>query len=225
MSLRNRALRRDARLDKEQYHLVLLAKNENGYKNLIKLVSRAFSEGFYYKPRVDKELLARVQRRFDRAHRLPRRRSPHRSCSKATSSAPRSRWASISTSSARTTSTSSCRRTARRSSSPSTRRSDTLSRQTGLKLVATNDIHYLNAKDAEAHDILLCIQTGSTLDDPNRFRFGTQEFYFKTPDQMARLFCEHARGAREHRSKSPTAATSSSTSAGLCFPIPACPRA
>ena len=50
--------RRDPRLDKDQYHLVLLAKNENGYKNLIKLVSTAFSEGFYYKPRVDKELLA-----------------------------------------------------------------------------------------------------------------------------------------------------------------------
>ncbi len=63
-----------------------------------------------------------------------------------------------------------------------------LSASTGLKLVATNDIHYTNRKDAEAHDVLLCIQTGATIDDPNRLRFGSQEFYFKSPDEMAKIF-------------------------------------
>lgn len=179
--------RRDPRLDKEIYHLVLLAKSVAGYKNLIKLVSTAFSEGFYYKPRVDKELLAQysddlIALTACLAGEIPTHlgRGEIKLAEQSLGDyidifGKENLYLEIMDHGIA-------------EQQPVNEALIKLSKDSGIKLVATNDIHYLNAKDAEAHDVLLCIQTNSTLDDPKRLRFGTQEFYFKTPDQMARLF-------------------------------------
>lgn len=179
--------RRDPRLDKEQYHLVLLATSVAGYKNLIKLVSQAHSDGFYYKPRVDKELLAQysgdlIALTACLAGEVPThlgkgdaRRAEQALADYVDIFGKQNVYLELMDNGLA-------------EQQPVNEALVRLSQQTGVKLVATNDIHYLNAKDAEAHDVLLCIQTNSMLDDPKRLRFGTQEFYFKTPDQMSRLF-------------------------------------
>ena len=181
--------RRDPRLDKDQYHLVLLAKNENGYKNLIKLVSTAFSEGFYYKPRVDKELLAQYSGDLIAMTACLGGEIPQFLMKGEQAQAERSlgEYADIF---GRENLYLELQENGLPEQTPVNEALIRLSKQTGLKLVASNDIHYLTAKDAESHDVLLCIQTNSTLDDPNRFRFGSQEFYFKTPEQMTRLFAD-----------------------------------
>ncbi|HAH87047.1 MAG TPA: DNA polymerase III subunit alpha, partial [Armatimonadetes bacterium] len=181
---------RDPRLDRELYHLVLLAKNEKGYKNLIKLVSIAFSEGLYYKPRVDKELLSQYGSDLIALTACLGGEVPSKIRKNGMEAAEASlndyidifgrenlylelqehflpEQASVNASVVE------------------------LAKKTGLKLVATNDIHYLTKADAEAHDALLCIQTGATLDDPKRLRFGTQEFYMKNQEEMARLFKDY----------------------------------
>ena len=180
-------LRRDPRLDKDQYHLVLLAKNANGYKNLIKLVSIAFSEGFYYKPRVDKELLAQYSSDLIAMTACLGGEVPALLLKGEAKQAEKSlgEYTDIF---GKDNLYLELMENGIPEQTPVNEALIRLSRQTGLKLVASNDIHYLGAKDAESHDVLLSIQTGSTLDDPKRFRFPTQEFYFKTPDQMARLF-------------------------------------
>lgn len=179
--------RRDPRLDKDQYHLVLLAKNENGYKNLIKLVSTAFSEGFYYKPRVDKELLAQYSGDLIAMTACLGGEVPTMLMKGEQAQAERSlgEYSDIFGSENLYIE---LQENGLPEQAPVNDALIALAKQTGLKLVASNDIHYLTAKDAESHDVLLCIQTNSTLDAPGRFKFGTQEFYFKTPEQMTRLF-------------------------------------
>lgn len=179
--------RRDPRLDKDQYHLVLLAKNENGYKNLIKLVSIAFSEGFYYKPRVDKELLARYSGDLIAMTGCLGGEVPQWLLKGDSNQAEKSLGEYVDIF-GKENFYLEIQENGLTDQKPVNEGLIQLSGQTGIKLVASNDIHYLDAKDAEAQDVLLCIQTGSTLDDPNRFRFGSQDFYFKTPDQMAREF-------------------------------------
>lgn len=181
--------RRDARLDKEQYHLVLLAKNESGYKNLIKLVSTAFSEGFYYKPRVDKELLAQYSGDLIALTACLGGEVPSHIMNGDMSLAEKSLGEYVDIF-GKDNLYLELQENGLPEQTPVNQGLIRLSQQTGVKLVASNDIHYLDAKDAEAHDVLLCIQTGSTLDDPKRFRFGTQDFYFKTPDQMVRAFAD-----------------------------------
>lgn len=180
---------RDPRLDKDQYHLVLLARSEKGYRNLIKLVSIAHSEGQYRKPRVDKELLSQysadlIATTACLSGEIPTLilRNEHEQAERALAD-----YADIfgrdnlylelqdnGLAEQKTVNEALIR----------------LSRAAGVKLVATNDIHYLAQKDAESHDVLLCIQTGSTLDDPKRMRFGSREFYMKSPEEMARLFAD-----------------------------------
>ena len=179
--------RRDARLDKDQYHLVLLAANVNGYKNLIKLVSLGFSEGFYYKPRVDKELLAQYSGGLIALTACLAGEVPTHLGKGEARLAERSlgEYADIF---GKDNLYIELMDNGLAEQGPVNDGLIRLSEQTGIKLVASNDIHYLAAADSEAHDVLLCIQTNSTLDDPKRLRFGSREFYFKTPDQMARLF-------------------------------------
>ncbi len=181
--------RRDARLDKDQYHLVLLAKNEAGYRNLIKLVSKAFSEGFYYKPRVDKELLAEYSSDLIAMTACIGGEVPTWLLKGEQAKAEQSLHDYIDIFGADNLYIE-LQENGLPEQAPVNEALIALARQTGLKLVASNDIHYLTAKDAESHDVLLCIQTNSTLDDPGRFKFGTQEFYFKTPEQMTRLFSD-----------------------------------
>ena len=181
---------RDPRFDKEQYHLVLLAKSEKGYKNLIKLVSLAYSEGFYYKPRVDKEILAQysgdlIAMTACLGGEVPKciRMEDMPAAEKALGEymdifgkenvylevmdhfLPEQK--------------------------PVNEGVIRLAQQTGLKIVATNDAHYTRKSDSEAHDVLLCIQTNANVNDPNRFRFGSQEFYLKSGEEMARMFPDH----------------------------------
>lgn len=181
--------RRDPRLDKDQYHLVLLAKNENGYKNLIKLVSIAFSEGFYYKPRVDKELLAQYSQDLIALTACLGGEVPTHILRDNLEQAQRSLGEYIDIFGKEDL----YLELQENGMAEQVKVNEELIRMAksgGLKLVATNDIHYLEEKDADAHDVLLCIQTNSTLSDPNRYRFPSKEFYFKTPEQMAKLFAD-----------------------------------
>ena len=171
------------------YHLVLLAKNAVGFTNLSKLVSRGFTEGFYYKPRVDKELLrehaeglicltaclgGEVQARLlagnlDSAERVARDYQ---------SMFGDDFYLEIQDQGFE----------AERLIIPSQYE---LSRRTGIPLVATNDAHYLNHSDADLHDTLLCIGTKRFKSDQRRMRFSTDQFYVKTPEEMARVFGDH----------------------------------
>jgi len=180
--------------DSNRYnHLVLLCENQEGYRNLIQLVSTGYLEGFYYKPRIDKDLLARhskglialsaclrgdinetlLQDRYDEARRI---------AYEYTDVFGKNNFflelqdhglepdAKV---------------------MPLVHR---LASDTGIPLVATNDSHYLRKSDARAHEVMLCIQTGKTMSDLNRMRFEQEAFYLKTREEMMALFgeVEHA---------------------------------
>jgi DNA polymerase-3 subunit alpha len=172
-------------------HLTLLVMNEEGYRNLIELSSIAYVEGFYYRPRIDLDLLSAragglvgmsgclqggVSRllRADKwkearslAERLSSILGPGRFYLEIQNHGIPEELALI----------------------PKMAK---LSAETGIPLVATNDCHYLKAEDHDSHDVLLCLQTGKDLDDPARVLRSNPETYFKTPEQMAALFPEHA---------------------------------
>ncbi|MDE3168914.1 MAG: DNA polymerase III subunit alpha, partial [Acidobacteriota bacterium] len=170
-------------------HLVLLCENEEGYRNLIKLVSTGFLEGFYYKPRVDHDLLAK-----------------HGSGLIALSACLRGEVADALLSEKYEQ----ARANAYRlrdifgkgnfflevqdqglEIEPRINRDLVkLSRETGIPLVATNDCHYLTQSDAHAQEVLMCIQTGKTMSDAQRMKFATDQFYFKTAEEMAQVFRE-----------------------------------
>ncbi len=178
---------KDARLDKEQHHLVLLAKSEKGYKNLIKLVSIAFSEGFYYKPRVDKELLAQYSEELIAMSACLGGEIPHHILNDDFAQAERSLGEYLDIF-GKDNFYLELHDHGLPEQKPANEALIRLHEITKVPLVVANDSHYTNKKDADAHDALLCIQTGSTLDDPNRFRFGTHEFYFKSQEEMGLLF-------------------------------------
>lgn len=177
---------RDARLDKEQHHLVLLAKNEKGYKNLIKLVSTAFSEGFYYKPRVDKELLGQYNEGLIALSACLGGEIPHYIMKHDLEHAEKSLGEYLDIF-GKDNFYLEVQDHGLPEQKPVNEVLVQMANKTGLKLVATNDIHYTKKKDADAHDVLLCIQTGSTIDDPNRFRFGSKEFYMKSQEEMTKV--------------------------------------
>ncbi|MDD2484215.1 MAG: DNA polymerase III subunit alpha, partial [Eubacteriales bacterium] len=173
--------------DKRQGHLVLLAKNEEGYHNLMKIVSAGYTDGFYYKPRVDKEIL--------RAHSSGlialsaclagdvQTKLLHNDYEGAKQEAItlleifgegnfylevqdhgiEEQLAIL----------------------PLIKQ---LGEETGIPFVATNDVHYVEREDAAAHDVLLCIQTAANVDDENRMRFPNDQFYLKTEEEMEKLF-------------------------------------
>jgi DNA polymerase III subunit alpha len=183
--------------DRSGYHLILLAKNKTGYKNLVKLISYAWIEGFYYKPRIDRELLIKyhegliattaclageipqaiLNKHIDRAEELVQEfkglfgddfylevqrhytGDPYFDNEVYTQQNQVLEYYKI------------------------------LSEKYGVKMVATNDLHFINRDDAEAHDRLICLNTGKDLDDPNRMRYTKQE-YLKTPDEMLQLFSD-----------------------------------
>jgi DNA polymerase-3 subunit alpha len=178
---------RDPRLDKEQYHLVLLAKSEKGYKNLIKLVSTAFSEGFYYKPRVDKELLSQYSDELIALTGCLAGELPSLMMKNNFEAVERSLGEYIDIF-GKDNLYLELMDHGLPEQKPVNDALVQLSERSGLRLVATNDIHYTHEKNSEAHDVLLCVQTGSTLDDPNRFKFGSNQFYMKSQEEMARLF-------------------------------------
>lgn len=173
--------------DDRYYHLVLLAENDTGYHNLMKIVSRGFTEGYYYKPRVDKELLEKYHEGIIAlsaclAGEVARNvtRGLYEDAKKAALSYEKifgkgnfflelqdhgiSAQATVNQALLR------------------------MSEETGIELVATNDIHYINAEDAEPHDVLLCIQTGKKVNDENRMRYTGGQYYLKSEQEMRDLF-------------------------------------
>jgi DNA polymerase-3 subunit alpha len=169
------------------YHLTLLVKNETGYFNLIKLVSLAHFEGFYYKPRVDKELLSKHNEGLIALSGCMKGEiATHASrgeMEKALQSAEEYRrifgdrrfFIEIQNNGVE-------------NQLQVNERLLEIGQQLSLPAVATNDCHYLHRKDAKAQEVLLCIQTGKTLQDGDRMKFSSDEFYFKSPQEMADLF-------------------------------------
>ncbi|MFN3322837.1 MAG: DNA polymerase III subunit alpha [Bryobacteraceae bacterium] len=176
--------------DSNRYnHLVLLCENQEGYRNLLRLVSTGYLDGFYYKPRVDKSLLAQhskgliamsaclrgdineslLQERYDEARRLSHEYQEM--------FGKENFFLEIQEHGLDQD----------RIVMPLVNR---LSKDTGIPMVATNDSHYLRKDDARMHEILLCIQTGKTMSDPNRMRFTQQSFYLKSRAEMMALFAE-----------------------------------
>ncbi|HME00835.1 MAG TPA: DNA polymerase III subunit alpha [Terriglobia bacterium] len=170
-------------------HLVLLCENERGYRNLVKLASAAYLEGYYYKPRIDKDLLAKHS---DGLIGLSACLRGEVAMALAAGQYEAARQAAYD-----------LRDifgkgnfflelqdhgiAEQRKIIPDTVR---MSRETGIPLVASNDCHYLTKADARAQDVLVCIQTGKTLSDSSRMKFATDEFYFKTYEEMLATFGE-----------------------------------
>ncbi|MDN3511246.1 MAG: DNA polymerase III subunit alpha [Candidatus Jettenia sp.] len=183
-----------SRLDKESRngkeslsHITLLAENYEGYRNLLKLTTSAYLEGFYYKPRIDKTLLRALSKgiiclsgcmtseinhcllnnRYEEAIMVAREYQdifgPDHFYLEVQNNKIEQQAGLVS-------------------------KAIEIGKELGIPLVATNDIHYMNADDAMAHDVLLCINTGKHLSDVQRLRFGTSEFYFKNPGEMYDIF-------------------------------------
>ncbi len=173
--------------DREPAHLVLLAENEVGYHNLCKLVSAGALDGFYYKPRVDMDLIERYHEGLiclsaclagEVASNLLDGRYE-------TAKQAAQRFLAIFGPERYYIEIQDHKLPEQRQILPQQIK---LARELGIGLVATNDTHYVRREDAAAHDVLLCIQTQTTVDDPDRMRFGSEEFYLKSPEEMAALF-------------------------------------
>ena len=181
-------------LDDKSFHLVLLCENEKGYKNLCLLVSEAYQRGFYKKPRVDLELLAQhheglialsaclagaipqhlLQEDYEAAKEYALRM--------ADIFVPGNFYLEMQDHGIQ-------------EQQPVNQGLMRISRETGIPLVITNDAHYLRREDAKIQDVLLCVQTGETVDNPNRkMKFETEEFYLKSEEELRQLFpnCEEA---------------------------------
>jgi DNA polymerase-3 subunit alpha len=178
------------RSDTDRYnHLVLLCENQEGYRNLIKLVSTGYLEGFYYKPRIDMDLLARHSKGLIGLSACLRGQIPETLLSDKHEDARRlaHTYADILGQKNFFLEVQDHHLDQDRRLIPELNR---LAQQTGLPLVATNDSHYLRKEDARPHEILLCIQTGKGFNDPNRMRWATPDFYLKSREEMALLFGE-----------------------------------
>ncbi len=187
---------KDPQLDRERYHLLLLAQNQTGYLNLLKIASASQLDGYYYRPRIDKEFLAQhseglitttgclsgeipraIERgQMDRAHELIRYYldvfSPERFYIEL-----------------------------QEHNIPELTRVNSellsIAKQYDLRFLATNDVHYTTPEEASPHDVLLCIQTGNTIQTQNRMRLSNQEYYLKSHQEMHKLF-GHIPGALEN---------------------------
>ena len=178
---------KDSEKDKRTGHLILLAENNVGYKNLMKIVSEGYRNGFYYKPRIDREVLAQYNDGIIALSACLAGKVQNHLLNGDYSSAKEEALAMEAIfgkgnfylelqdqgleEEARIL--------------PDMKR---LHEETGIPFVATNDIHYVRQKDAFAQDVLMCIQTASTIDDPNRMRFANDQFYLKSEAEMRRIF-------------------------------------
>ena len=176
-------------ISEASFHLLLLARDEAGYKNLIKLVSLGYLEGFYYRPRIDKELLAKYGQGLMGLSGCLASEIPHLIVNGQEAQARK-----VAGEFAEIFGKGNFYLELQDHQIPEQQKVNRvlagMAKDLDLPLVATNDLHYLERTDAKAHEALLCIQTGTNLDDPNRFRFANDEFYFKSPEEMAHLFRE-----------------------------------
>ena len=170
-------------IEEASYHLILLAKDETGYQNLMKLVSIGYLEGFYYRPRIDKESLAKYHEGLIALSSCLKGEIPSLLEEKRFNDALKTAddYLHIMGKDNFYLELQENRIPEQRLVNEGLIR---ISRELNIPLVATNDVHYLNKEHASSHEALLCIQTQSTLDDPNRMRFQTEEFYFKSPQEM-----------------------------------------
>ena len=178
---------RDYGIDSEYTHLVLLCKNETGYHNLCRLVSAAYVEGFYIKPRIDWELLHKhaeglVCLSGCVAGDIPQKilggqyeQAKAKALELKELFGPDSFYLEI-------------QDHGLPEEKQALRGLIRLHQETGIPLAATNDAHYLRREDEHTQDVLMCIQMGKTVDDPNRMRFGSAEFYLKSEEEMRKLF-------------------------------------
>lgn len=188
---------RSGREDRSGYHLVLLAKNKTGYHNLVKLISIASTEGFYYRPRVDKQLLEKYGEGLIVSSACLGGEIPSLLNEGRVSEAEETiAWYKS------VFGDDFYLELQRHPSELPELRRDVYDRQVqvnqqilelaprlGVKIIATNDIHFINAEDADAHDLLICLNTGKDLDDPTRMRYTKQE-WFKTTREMNDLFAD-----------------------------------
>src|SRR5262245_12622926 len=168
-------------------HLVLLAETREGYHNLIKLVSSGYTEGFYYKPRIDKQLLAQHSKgliglssclkgevatgiRTEQQRKAIEAAAAYRDILGASNFFLEMQYQGIDEQQVVNTGL------------------QPIARDLGLQLVATNDVHYLQNSDFKPHDILLCIGTGKTVNDADRLRYHGDQFYLKSAEEMAHVF-------------------------------------
>ena len=178
---------KEANIDNKYYHLILLAKNNEGYKNLSKLVSLGFVDGYYYKPRIDKEILEKyhegliccsaclggeVAQAFlqDKPEEAEKIALWHKNLFGD------DYYLEVQAN------------TLKEQIMVNSKLVQ-LARKLGIKLVATNDAHYMRKEDAYNHEVLLCIQTGKRMSDEDRMKFETNDFYIKSPEEMSEYFC------------------------------------
>jgi DNA polymerase III subunit alpha len=180
----------DRRAQRKGYaHLTLLAESNEGYANLIKLASSAYLEGYYYKPRVDWELLEGHSKGIVAlsgclSGRVAKALEENRESDAA---ADLDRLVQLFGRDSTYVEVQNAGIEVQQRINPQLAQ---LAERTGLPLVATGDVHYLLKEDARAHEALLCIQSGDSLRNPNHWKFDTDEFYFKSPDEMARDFAD-----------------------------------
>ena len=175
------------KVDKKPYHLILLCKDNEGYRNLIKLVSISYIEGFYNRPRVDLEILRKYSKGLICCSACLAGEVPRNLVNGNYEEAKRvaETYNEIFGQGNYYIEVQNHGIEEQKRILPLLYK---LSHETGIPLVATNDAHYINKEDSLMQRVLLCIQTGKTLDEPNGMGFATDEFYIKSGDQMAELF-------------------------------------
>ena len=178
----------NTQVDKTRYHLILLAKNEKGYKNLMKLISIAHLDGFYYKPRVNRELLRKYHEGLIALSACAEGEVPATAINQGEAQAEKMALEYLDI-------FGSGNFYLEIQHHPNFPRQSTandalikISRKTGIPLVATNDIHYVKKEDAQIQDILLCIQTNRKVQEENRMNLMDFELYLKSPEEMAKHF-------------------------------------
>src|SRR6266852_1671834 len=180
-------LMREGRVDRDPSHLTLLAANHEGYLNLMKLCTVGQMEGMYYKPRIDKEILAEHSAGLIALSGCLQGEVASRVVENDLDGARES----VATFRDIFTKDRFLLEVQRHGIDRQDRVNEALTgfgKEFGLRLVATNDLHYVHREDSDAHDVLLCLQTGARFNDPNRWRFSTQENYLKTAEEMAEKF-------------------------------------
>ncbi len=180
---------KEGKMDTEPYHLILLAENNDGYKNLMKIVSAGYTEGFYYRPRVDKDVLRQhseglialsaclagevsvniIAQKYDEAKKAA---TEYRDIFGEENFFLELQENDI------------------YEQQLVNFHLKQLSKELNIALVATNDVHYLSKEDAKTHDVLLCIQTNAKVDDENRMRFSSDTFYLRSPEEMEDIFVD-----------------------------------
>ena len=178
--------------DKNQYHLVLLAETNEGYQNLMKIVSEGYVNGFYYKPRVDHDILRKYSKGIIALSAcLGGEIAQHilnNNVVKAKEIALE--YEDIF---GKDNYFIELQDYGMEDQRRVNRELIKISKDTGIPLVATNDVHYLKKEDARVHDVLLCIQTAKTVDETDRMKFPTNEFYLKSPEEMQNIFSDNTK--------------------------------